>query len=289
MGRQVTLARESTLANLAYVGPFAGVPASVNRQRRPLRERFRALIALVRLLPRVHSPVHPQIFRIGETLAADVADIGLFAGVDSPVLLQVLGAAQTLAAVVAQVELRRIVTLFVAKERPLRGEHAAANVAGGAGHLVGLQLGMQASTVRGELSSQVEGAVAELTGERLLARVNVVVFLQVELLPETLVALIALEGQIRFVDMACHVNAERRQNGGLVVAFLAHVARVEVRLLVPRQIAEQSELLRTVFARKIADRVAQQMLLIIALVSEDLVAGLAEKLQLGLLFLHLLQ
>lgn len=34
---------------------------------------------------------------------------------------------------------------------------------------------------------------------------------------------------------------------------------------------------------------AQQVLLVVALVSKDLVTGLAEKLQLGLLFLHLLQ
>jgi len=193
MGRQVTLARESTLADLAYVGPFTGMPASVNCQRRPLRERFRALIALIWLLSRVHSPVHSQIFRIGETFSADVADVGFFSGVNSSMLLQMFGAAQTLSAVIAQIELRRIVTLFVPEERSLCGKYAAANVAGGAGHLVGLQFRMQGSTVCGKLSSQVKGVVAELTDKRLLARVNVVMFLQIELLPKTLVALVALK------------------------------------------------------------------------------------------------
>lgn len=43
------------------------------------------------------------------------------------------------------------------------------------------------------------------------------------------------------------------------------------------------------FAREITYCVAQQMLLVVALVPKNLVASLAEKLQVELLFLHLLQ
>lgn len=177
MGCEITLARESTVTDLTDVRPFAGMAASVDGQRRSLREGLRALIALVRLFPCVHSPVHPQILGVGETFPADVTDVRLFPGVDPPVLLKVFGATETLAAVIAEVELRGVVALFVSEERSLRGEHAAANVARGAGHLVGFQLGMHAPAVRGQLPSQIEGVVAELTDERLLARVNVVVLL----------------------------------------------------------------------------------------------------------------
>lgn len=52
---------------------------------------------------------------------------------------------------------------------------------------------MRASTVRGELSSEIEGVVAELTDKWFLARVNVIVLLKIELLPETFVALVAFE------------------------------------------------------------------------------------------------
>lgn len=225
MGRQVALARESTMAYLADVRPFPGVSAFVNRQRRSLRERFRALVALVRLLPRVHSPVHSQIFGVGEALSADVANVRLFPGVDPPVLLQVLSAAETLATVIAEVQLRRIVALLVSEERSLRGKYTAANVAGGAGHFVRLQLGMRASAVRGKLSSQVKGVVAELTDERLLARVDVIMFLEIELFPETLVAFVALKWQIRFVHVSRHVDAQSCQNSGLVIALLAHITR----------------------------------------------------------------
>lgn len=148
---------------------------------------------------------------------------------------------------------------------------------------------MRASAVRGELSPQVEGVVAELTDERLLARVNIIVLLKIELLPEALVTLIALERQIRFVHVSRHVDAQSRQNGGFVIALLAHVTRQKMRLLVPRQIAKQSKFLGAMLAREITHCVAQQMLLIVALVPKNLVTGLTEKLQLGLLFLHLLQ
>lgn len=210
MGRQVTLARESTVAYLADVGSFSGMSASVNRQRRSLRKCFRALIALVWLLPRVHPSMHPQILGIGETLSADIADVWLLPGMDPPVLFQMLSATETLAAIITEIELRGIVALLVSEERSLRGEDAAADIASGAGHLVGLQLGMRASTVRRELSSEIEGVVAELTDERLLARVNVIVLLKIELLPETLVALVALERQIRFVHVSRHMNAQSR-------------------------------------------------------------------------------
>lgn len=82
---------------------------------------------------------------------------------------------------------------LVSEERSLRGEYAAANITCSAGHLVGLQFGMRASTVCGELSSKIEGVVAELTDEWLFARMNVIVLLKIELLPETLVAFVALE------------------------------------------------------------------------------------------------
>lgn len=225
MGRQVTLARESTVAYLADIRPFSGVPASVNCQRRSLRECFRTLIAFVRLLPRVYPSVHPQILGIRKTLSADIADVWFLPGMDPPVLFQVLSATETLAAVIAEIELRGIVALLVSEERSLRGKYAAADIASGAGHFVGLQLGMRASTVRGELSSEIEGVVAELTYERLLARVNVIVLLKIEFLPETLVALVALEWQIRFVHVSRHMNTQSRYNGGLVIALLAHVTR----------------------------------------------------------------
>lgn len=193
MGRQVALARESTMAYLADVRSFPGVSAFVNRQRRPLRERFRALVALVWLLPRVYSPVHSQILGIGKALSADVANVGFFPGVDPPMLLQMLSATETLSAIITEIQLRRIVTLLMSEERSLRGKHATANITSGAGDLVGLQLGMRASAVCGELSSQVEGIIAELADKRLLARVNVIMLLKIEFLPETLVAFIALE------------------------------------------------------------------------------------------------
>lgn len=62
-----------------------------------------------------------------------------------------------------------------------------------------------------------------------------------------------------------------------------------MRLLVPRQIAKQSKFLRAVFTGEVSHGVAQQVLLIVALVPEDLVAGLADELQFGFFFLHLLQ
>lgn len=136
-----------------------------------------------------------------------------------------LGTAEALAAVVAEVKLRWIVTLLVPEERSLRGEHAAANVARGAGHLVCLELGMHAPAVRRELPPQVERVVAELADERLLARMDIVMFLEVELLPEALVALVALERQVRLVHVSRHVDAESCQNSGFIIALLAHVTR----------------------------------------------------------------
>lgn len=153
MSRQVALAGEAAVADLTDVRPFPCVPPPVDGQRGPLRERLGALVALVRLLACVDPPVHPQVLRVGEALAADVADVRFLAGVDAPVLLQMLGAAEALAAVVAQVQFRRIVALLVTEQGPLRGEDAAADVAGGAGHLVRLQLGMHAPAMGGELPS----------------------------------------------------------------------------------------------------------------------------------------
>lgn len=86
----------------------------------------------------------------------------------------------------------------------------------------------------GELSSQVESVVAELTDKRLLARVNIVMLLKIEFLPETLVAFIALKRQIRLVHMSRHVDAQSCQNGGLIIALLTHITRQEMGLLVPR-------------------------------------------------------
>jgi len=225
MRRQVTLARESTVADLTNVWPFPGVTASVDRQGRSLRERFRTLIALVRFLSRVHPPVHPQVLRIGETFTADVAHVGFFAGMNPPVLLQMLGAAETLAAIITEVKLRRIVALLVPEERPLRSEDATTNITRGTGHFVGLQFGMHAPAVRRELSPQVEGVVAELTDKRLLARMDVVMLLEIELLAETLLAFVAVEGQIRLVHVPRHVDAQSCQDSRLVVALLAHVTR----------------------------------------------------------------
>lgn len=103
MSGQVTLTREATITDLAHVRPFPCVPSFVDGQRGPLRERFWTLITLVRFLPGVHPPVHPEILRVGETLAADVADIRFLAGVDSSVFLQMFRAAETLAAIVAKI------------------------------------------------------------------------------------------------------------------------------------------------------------------------------------------
>lgn len=69
---------------------------------------------------------------------------------------------------------------------------------------------MRASAMRRELSSQIKGIVAKLTDKWLLARMNVIVLLKIKLLPETLVAFIALERQISFVHVSCHVNAQSR-------------------------------------------------------------------------------
>lgn len=169
--------------------------------------------------------MHSQIFGVGEALSADVANVRFFPGVDPPVLLQMLSTAEALAAVIAEVELRRIVALLMPEERSLRGKYTAANVTGGAGHFVGLQLGMRASAVRGELSSQVEGVVAELTDKRLLARVDVIMLLEIEFFPEPLVAFVALKRQVRLVHVSRHVDAQSCQNSGLVIALLAHVTR----------------------------------------------------------------
>ena len=256
-------------------------------QRGPLRESFRTLVALVRFLTGVHSPVHPEILRVGETLATDVADVRFLAGVDPSVFLQVFRAAETLAAVIAQIELRGIVALFVTEQGPLRSQHPATNVARRARHFVGLHFRMHASAVSGELPSQVESTAAQLANERLVPGVYVVVLLQIDRLPETLVAVVALEREIRLVRVSQHVNAERGQHGRFVVALLAHVTRIEVSLLVPGQIAEQPELLRAVFASQVADSVPHQMFLVVALVPEHLVARFTEELQLWLLFLYL--
>lgn len=116
---------------------------------------------------------------------------------------------------------------------------------------------------------------------------NVVVLLKIYRLAETLVAVVALEGQIGLVRVPQHVYAKRSQHRGLVIALLAHVARIEMCLLVPGQVAEQTELLRTVFARKVTNGVSHQVFLIIAFVSKHLVAGLADELRFRFLFLHL--
>ena len=199
---QVALAREATIADLADVRPFSRVTSPVYSQRGPLRESFRTLVALVRLLAGVHSPVHPQVLRVGETLATDVANVRLLPGVDPSVFLQVFRAAETLAAVVAQIELRRIVALLVTEQGPLGSQHPATNVAGGAGHLVGLHFRMHASAVSGELPPQVESTAAQLADERLVPGVDVVVLLQVDRLPETLVAVVALEREVRLVRVS---------------------------------------------------------------------------------------
>lgn len=84
--------------------------------------------------------------------------------------------------------------------------------------------------------------------------------------------------------MPQHVNTESWQNGSFVVALLAHVAGVEVGLLVSRQVPKEPELLRTVFAGQVANCVTQEVFLVVAFVSEDLVASIAEKLDFCLLF-----
>lgn len=223
MGRQVTLARESTVTYLTNVRSFSGVSASMNCQRRSLRKCFRTLIAFVWFLPCVHPPVHPQILRIGKTFSADIADVWFLPGMNPSMLFQVLGATETLAAIIAEIELRGIMTFLVSEERSFRGEYAAADIASGAGHLVSFQFRMCASTVRGKLSSEIEGVVAELTDEWLFTRMNVIVFLKIELLPETLVTFVALKWQIRFVHVSRHMNAQSRKNGGLIIALLAHI------------------------------------------------------------------
>lgn len=67
---------------------------------------------------------------------------------------------------------------------------------------------------------------------------DVVVLLQIDRLTETFVAVVALERQVCFVLVPQHVDAERCQHGCLVVALFAHVAGVEVGLLVSGQVAE---------------------------------------------------
>lgn len=287
MGRQVALARETTIADLAHVGPFSRVTPPVDGQRRPLRESFRALVAFIRFLPCVHPSVHPEIFRIGETFATDVAHVRFLPCVDAPVLLQMFRAAQTLAAVIAQVQFRGVVALLVPEQGSLGGENSAADIASRARHFVRLHLRVHASAMGGELSSEIEGGPAQLAGERLVARVYVVMLLQIDRFAETFVAVVALEGQIVLVGVPEHVDAQCGQHRGLVVALLAHVAWVEVGLLVPGQVAEQAELFGAVFASEVADRVPHQVLLIVALVSEHLVARFTDELHLGLLFLHL--
>jgi len=158
----------------------------------------------------VHPSVHPQILRIGKTFSADIADVWFLSRMNPSMLFQVLSATETLAAIIAEIELRRIVALLVPEERSFRSEYAAADIASGAGHLVCFQFGMRASTVRGELSSEIEGVVAELTDEWFFARVNVIMLLKIELLPETLVTFVALKWQIRFVHVSRHMNAQSR-------------------------------------------------------------------------------
>lgn len=158
----------------------------------------------------MHPSVHPQILGIGKAFSADIANVWFLPGMNPSVLFQVLGTTETLAAIIAEIKLRGIVAFFVSEERPFCGEYAAADIASGAGHLVGLQLGMRASTMCGKLSSEIEGVVAELTNEWLFARMNVIVLLKIELLPETLVAFVALEWKIRFVHVSCHMNMQSR-------------------------------------------------------------------------------
>lgn len=281
MGRKVTLARESSITDLTNVRSFASMSSFMDSQRRPLTESFRALVALVRFLSGVYSPVHAQIFRISESLAADITDIRLLARVDSPVLFEMLGAAQTLATEITKVQFRRVVTLLVSEKRPLGSENSAADIARSAGYLVGLDFRVKTSAVRRKLSPQTESATADLTVEGFLPRVDVVMLLKVDGFSKSFVAVGALEGQLCLVRVAEHVDAQGCKHGGLVVALLAHVAREEMRLFVSREVAKQAELFGTVLAREVAHCVTQQMLLVVALVAEHLVAGLAHELLLA--------
>lgn len=181
------------MANLAYVRPFSGMSPPVNRQSGPLRERLWTLITLVGLFTGVHSPVHAEIFGIGKALAAYIANVWFFTSVNASVLLEVLCTAEALAAVVAEVKLRRIVTLLVSEEGTLRGKYPSTNVAGSTRHLVRLELRMHAPTVRGQLPSEEECTGAKLADERFVARMNVIVFLEVDGFTESLVTFVALE------------------------------------------------------------------------------------------------
>ena len=118
----------------------------------------------------------------------------------------------------------------------------------------------------------------------------VVVFLQLGGLSEPLVALAALERQISLILVPGHVNREGGEYRRLVVALFARVARQKVRLLVPRQVPEQSELLGAVLAREVAHCMAHQVFLVVALVPEHLAARVARVLlfQFLITFLFLL-
>lgn len=275
MSREISLAREASVAHLADIRPLPGVAPPVYGQRRPLTEGLRTLVALVGLFARVDPLVHPQILRVREALATDVADVGLLPGVYPPVFLQVLGTAQALAAIVAQIQLGRIVALLVPEQRSLGSQHPTADVASRARHFRRLELRVQPSAVGSQLSPQEERARAGLTNEGLVARVYVVVLLELLGLTEVLVTLVALEGQLGLVGVPGHVDAQGGQHRCLVVALLADVARQEVGLLVTRQVSEEPELLRAVFAGELACAVACQVLLVVAPVSEHLAAGLA--------------
>lgn len=50
-------------------------------------------------------------------------------------------------------------------------------------------------------------------------------FLQVDRFAESFITIVALEGQVRFVGVPQHVNAERSQDRRFVIAFFAHVTR----------------------------------------------------------------
>ena len=278
MSGKIPLAGKAPMTNLTNIRSFTSVATSVNREGRPLTEGLGTLITLVRFFTSVHSSVHPQVLRIRETLAANVADVGFFPSVYPPVLFEMFRTAETLATVITEIKLCWVVALFVSEERPLGGQDTSADVAGGAGHFVGLHFGMHASAVGRELPPEVECVPADLAHEWLIAGMDVVVFLEVNCFSKPLVAVVALEGQVGLVCVPQHVNTESCQDSGFVVALLAHVAGVEVRLLVSRQVPKEAKLLRTVLAGQVPNSMTQKVLLVVALVSEDLVASLAEKL-----------
>lgn len=96
------LGDEALAANGANVGPLARVGSLVNPQRRPLRERFAAVLAHVRLLSGMHPNVLDQLLLLREALRANLTAVRLVPRVGPVVELELFPARQSLSANIAQ-------------------------------------------------------------------------------------------------------------------------------------------------------------------------------------------